>query len=97
MRVVQVNMFEVYGGAEKVARDLTEGCRARGHDAWLAVARKQSQDNPVYYVQYAHARICSIAREGRERGVITDDDASAEWSGKCNECFFVERFNDNHA
>ncbi|MDD4980366.1 MAG: arginine--tRNA ligase [Candidatus Omnitrophica bacterium] len=26
----------------------------------LAVAKKQTQENPVYYVQYAHARICSI-------------------------------------
>lgn len=29
----------------------------------LAVARKQSNDNPVYYAQYAHARICSILRQ----------------------------------
>lgn len=29
----------------------------------LALARKQSNDNPVYYVQYAHARICSILRQ----------------------------------
>lgn len=28
----------------------------------LALARRQSQDNPVYYVQYAHARICSILK-----------------------------------
>lgn len=28
----------------------------------LEVAKKQSSDNPVYYVQYAHARICSILR-----------------------------------
>lgn len=36
----------------------------------LDLARKQSQDNPVYYVQYAHARICSIMREGVERGIV---------------------------
>lgn len=29
----------------------------------LTVARKQSNDNPVYYAQYAHARICSILRQ----------------------------------
>lgn len=28
----------------------------------IDLARRQSQDNPVYYVQYAHARICSILR-----------------------------------
>jgi arginyl-tRNA synthetase len=34
----------------------------------LELARRQSNDNPVYYVQYAHARICSIMRERQERG-----------------------------
>jgi len=29
----------------------------------LALAKKQSSDNPVYYVQYAHARICAIFRK----------------------------------
>lgn len=29
----------------------------------LELAKKQSQDNPVYYVQYAHARICSILKK----------------------------------
>ena len=39
----------------------------RSHDTTLdldlALARSQSQDNPVYYVQYAHARIASILRK----------------------------------
>ncbi|HPJ25001.1 MAG TPA: arginine--tRNA ligase [Synergistaceae bacterium] len=35
----------------------------------LELAKTASRDNPVYYVQYAHARICSIFREARERGV----------------------------
>jgi arginyl-tRNA synthetase len=34
----------------------------------LAVVTKQSMDNPVYYVQYAHARISSILRAADERG-----------------------------
>jgi arginyl-tRNA synthetase len=34
----------------------------------LELAKKQSNENPVYYVQYAHARICSILRMARERG-----------------------------
>ena len=33
----------------------------------LELAKKQSNENPVYYVQYAHARICSILRFGEER------------------------------
>ena len=44
----------------------------RSHDTTLdldlELARSQSQDNPVYYAQYAHARIASILREaGDER------------------------------
>ena len=36
----------------------------------FALARRQSAENPVYYVQYAHARICSILREAEpSRGV----------------------------
>ena len=36
----------------------------------LDVVTAQSMDNPVYYVQYAHARIASIGRVAAERGVI---------------------------
>jgi arginyl-tRNA synthetase len=35
----------------------------------LELAKQQSMDNPVYYVQYAHARIASILRLGRERNI----------------------------
>ena len=34
----------------------------------LTLAKTQSDENPVYYVQYAHARICSILRHARDRG-----------------------------
>jgi len=45
---------------------------ARSHDTTvdldLDLARSQSNENPVYYVQYAHARICSVlAKAGEER------------------------------
>jgi arginyl-tRNA synthetase len=35
----------------------------------LELAKRQSADNPVYYVQYAHARICSILRLAEEKGI----------------------------
>ena len=38
----------------------------------LDLAKSQSADNPVYYVQYAHARICSIFRQTKEAGIILD-------------------------
>lgn len=37
-------------------------------DLWAS----QSSENPVYYVQYGHARLCSIARKAAEVGVIVD-------------------------
>jgi arginyl-tRNA synthetase len=46
----------------------------------LEVAKKQSNENPVYYVQYAHARICSILKMAAERSIsvpsFTDIDAT---------------------
>ena len=38
----------------------------------LDLAKSQSSENPVYYVQYAHARICSIFRQTKEAGLILD-------------------------
>ncbi len=40
----------------------------------LTLARKQSEENPVYYVQYAHARIASVVRFAEERGAATAAD-----------------------
>jgi arginyl-tRNA synthetase len=43
----------------------------------LELAKKQSADNPVYYVQYAHARIASILRLAEEKGIdCADGDVS---------------------
>ena len=39
----------------------------------LELAKKQSADNPVYYVQYAHARIASILRLAQEKGIDCSD------------------------
>lgn len=40
----------------------------------LDLARKQSNENPVYYVQYAHARIASIFRQAEEIGLTVEED-----------------------
>ena len=40
-----------------------------GIDFDIELARKQSNENPVYYVQYAHARICSILRKATDSGL----------------------------
>jgi len=38
----------------------------------LALAKRSSSENPVFYLQYAHARICSIFREAQKRGISTE-------------------------
>ena len=43
-------------------------------DLWT----KQSSDNPVYYVQYGHARLCSIERKAKEAGVTLPDVADID-------------------
>lgn len=42
----------------------------------LDLAVSQSNENPVYYAQYAHARISSILRQGEEQGFTVEKDAS---------------------
>jgi arginyl-tRNA synthetase len=37
------------------------------------LAQSQSEENPVYYVQYAHARICSVLAQAAERGFTLDE------------------------
>jgi arginyl-tRNA synthetase len=37
------------------------------------LALSQSEDNPVYYVQYAHARICSVLAQAATAGVVPDE------------------------
>jgi arginyl-tRNA synthetase len=39
----------------------------------LELAKSQSNDNPVYYVQYAHARVCSVFRQLAERQMNWDE------------------------
>ena len=43
----------------------------------LELAKKESSENPVYYVQYAHARIAGILRQAAERDVVWDDGDTA--------------------
>ena len=49
-----------------------------GIDFDLELAKKQSNENPVYYVQYAHARAASILRHADEVGVAADPARTGE-------------------
>ncbi len=45
----------------------------------LDLAKSQSRDNPVYYIQYAHARVCSVLRQLREKGLSRDEARGRAW------------------
>lgn len=45
----------------------------------MELAKSNSNDNPVYYIQYAHARVCSVFRQLKEKAMPWDAD-----SGKAN-------------
>ena len=62
---------------EAVGKDATryfflQSSADRQLDFDLELAIQQSNENPVYYVQYAHARIASILRTAAERGITSD-------------------------
>lgn len=40
----------------------------------IELAQDQSEKNPVFYLQYAHARICNIIRHGEQQGITFDKD-----------------------
>lgn len=63
----------------EVGRDATRYFLiARSPNAQLTfdinLALSQSNDNPVYYIQYAHARVCSVRRKLAEQGLTADTD-----------------------
>ncbi len=46
----------------------------------LELAKQQSAENPVYYVQYAHARVASLFRVAKEREIAEPTTGSVDWS-----------------
>lgn len=42
----------------------------------MELAKSESSDNPVYYAQYAHARICSMLRQAKEAGITPSTDVN---------------------
>lgn len=66
-------------GSADVTKYLFLTRKAEAHmDFDLDLARKQSSENPVYYVQYAHARIAGILRRAGEAGIVPPDEFSCE-------------------
>jgi arginyl-tRNA synthetase len=70
----------------------------RGNDQHLDfdldLAKSHSNDNPVYYIQYAHARIASLFRQLKEKGMAYTDAAAisarARLTEECEDMLLVE-------
>jgi arginyl-tRNA synthetase len=60
-------------GADAARFLMLQRSHDRAVDLDLDLARKRSQDNPVFYVQYAHARIASILRKAADEAGLDED------------------------
>jgi len=52
-----------------------------GLDFDLELAKQQTSENPVYYVQYVHARIAGILMKAEEEGIINNNNKQTEYPG----------------
>lgn len=59
LNILQVNTSDVGGGAEKIAATLHHAYNVQGHNAWMVVGRKYSQDNNIFYLP-AHRAYCDV-------------------------------------
>ncbi|GIS85043.1 MAG: hypothetical protein CM1200mP16_13430 [Nitrospina sp.] len=46
----------------------------------LELAKQETPENPVFYIQYAHARICSIFRGAEEKGISISKNGNIDLS-----------------
>jgi arginyl-tRNA synthetase len=51
----------------------------------LELAKSRSNENPVYYIQYAHARVCSVFRQLAERGLHQDITQARQHLGRLDD------------
>ena len=80
LKIIFLQMVSLFRSGEAVKMSKRAGTDAARYfflmrstdsqlDFDLDLAKSQSADNPVYYIQYAHARICSIFRQTKEAGL----------------------------
>ena len=75
-----VSLDELLGeiGADAARWFFGSRAASSGIDFDIELAKSQSAENPVYYVQYAHARCCSILRNADEARLAPDDGRAAD-------------------
>ena len=60
----------------------------------LDLAKKKSSDNPVYYIQYAHARICSIFRQTADLNIVMNEKPKFELLSHPSEVDLINKIAD---
>ena len=78
-------------GVDAVRWSFSSRAVTGGIDFDLELAKRQSNENPVYYVQYAHARCASILRNAAEQGVEPDASRTAALLTHASEQALVRR------
>ncbi|MDE3133282.1 MAG: arginine--tRNA ligase [Acidobacteriota bacterium] len=78
-------------GVDATRYFMLQSSQDRTLDLNLDLARSQSAENPVYYIQYAHARIASMLAKLGEQRVRLAVSAGADWSSPAGELHTSER------
>ena len=78
-------------GVDATRYFMLQSSHDRTLDLNLDLARSQSAENPVYYIQYAHARIASMLAKLGEQRIGLAVSAGADWSSPAGELHTSER------
>lgn len=60
----------------------------------MGLATEESNDNPVYYIQYAHARICSIFRQLQDANIMVKDNQNLQVLTDATEIDLIKKLGD---
>jgi arginyl-tRNA synthetase len=88
---VTLNELLDHIGVDATRYFMLQSSHERTLDLNLDLARSQSSENPVYYIQYAHARIASMLTRLGEARVGLAVSAGADWSSPAGELHSSER------
>jgi glycosyltransferase involved in cell wall biosynthesis len=87
---LQVNTYDQNGGAEKISWDLFEGYSSRGHDSWLVVGDKRTQDPKVVEIPALSPRENYISKWLWNRTSKRQNQACENWiKHKINRICFI--------
>ncbi len=60
----------------------------------LELAKKKTNENPVFYVQYAHARVCSVEKKGKDTAVEVSENINPDLLTEAEEILLIKKMAD---